>query len=284
LSARWQLPRRATDARAWNKLVDAQVAAAKKENTLPQDLGRLGDFLKDKIPSDLGQPFSDLGSKVKEANDALASSTGFDAQKTLGTAVETVAQTLGLVKDKAAEIAAPMLRAADAADRITAATERQQRLEDVSARIAGPAAVLQAARQNEVSAARALVDLRQRSVSLSAQEAGIRLDMLPGQQRMAEIRIRSTRRRSSHCAVAACRARPAGPADAVARQRLVAEWSTVRLRNAASLPDRHRPRAQLAGRGARCAGCSDRRPAGRNGPAKMSHALPNCKRSGSRRP
>jgi hypothetical protein len=75
--------------------------------------------------------------------------------------------------------------ARDARDDATRA--RAEQFAAVREQLQGPLETLAAARQNEIAATTELVSLRQQTVDLTAQEAAIRLGMLPAQQEMAQL-------------------------------------------------------------------------------------------------
>jgi hypothetical protein len=137
-------------------------------------LGDLGNKVNEALP-DIGKPIQDLtegpaSQAVTEWADRVGD--GFDLisqnVQDLGGAIQSVADQ----SDRAAQSAAAM---------------RQQQLASLSAEVAAPAAVLAAAQRNEITAARELVNLKYDQVQLGAQEAQIRLAMLPQQERMLEL-------------------------------------------------------------------------------------------------
>jgi len=233
----------------------------------------------------VGDRFNELGTAAKEANDALRDTTGFDAQaaaaNVAAAAVEkaqqgldAAGQAIDAAKQKGAElidvVTAP-LRAADAAERSAASSAedaRRAQLATLAGAVAGPSQNLAAAQRNEVAAARALVDLKRESIELTAREAGIRLEMLPAQQRMTELQNETNRAQIE----ATQRALPASRAlqdlqNAIEEQRLIAtsgsrsiEERTAAQRQGALLL-RQTPEAELAARRAEASGLPAQRAA-----------------------
>lgn len=164
----------------------------------------------DRLRTQVGQDISDLGTRAKELNDQLRDTTGFDAQATaanaLGTATRVAQQGVDAVGQAASQAGSAIAQTAtsfvqpwrDADETINqvrqdAEAARRAQLAALAGAVAGPTATLAAAQRNEVEAARALVDLKYQSVQLGAQEAAIRLDMLPAQQQMVELQNQSNR-------------------------------------------------------------------------------------------
>jgi len=133
-----------------------------------------------RLRNDVGNDFNDLGTAVRQATDAA------------GQGIDNLRQQAGQLVEA---IAAP-LRAADAADRAAASQAQQGRdeqLKALAAQVADPLAALGATRQNQATAAQAQVQYQRQLVDLTADEAQIRLQMLPNQQRMLELQNQTSR-------------------------------------------------------------------------------------------
>jgi hypothetical protein len=151
----------------------------------------------------VGQRFSEAGTLAKQANDALRDTTGFDVQATAANvasqAIDGVGAAIDAVKDKAGQAASAItqpFRAADADFRAAASSAQDARdaqLRALAAQVADPLAALAAGRSNEATAAQALVEYQRQKVDLTADEANIRLQMLPTQQRMLELQNETNR-------------------------------------------------------------------------------------------
>ena len=150
-----------------------------------------------------------VGGAVQQANDALRETTGVDVLQSVADAAQTagdaVGEWAGRVGDGFDQLGQSAAQAADAItgsfrDADTALQQTQQSAEDARraqlaalASVAAPTGALRAAQQNEITAARELVRLKQESVDIGAQEAAIRLQMLPAQERMLELQLQTNR-------------------------------------------------------------------------------------------
>jgi hypothetical protein len=158
-------------------------------------LDALGQKLNEILP-DLGKPIQDareqlgdLGKPIQDANNALRDATGFDVAATaldgLANAGEAAGQALDTLSGPlraAQQIAAQY---ADQQQQVAAAAQAQQQA--LQAQIAAPAAARAAAQQNEAAAIEELMRRQQDMVNLAADEARIRLEMLPTSERMLEL-------------------------------------------------------------------------------------------------
>jgi len=159
-------------------------------------LDALGTKLNELLP-DIGQPLqdaqqqlSDLGKPLQDANDALKNATGFDvaatAAQALGGAIDEVKQAA----EGAGEAITGPFRVADQDLREAAAAAadlRETQLKSLTASVAGPTAALQAARANQAVAANEQLRLQQELVNLAADEARVKLQMLPTQEQLLEL-------------------------------------------------------------------------------------------------
>jgi hypothetical protein len=145
----------------------------------------------EKLRGELGQAASDSGTKLKELNDQVRDTTGFDAQATAANAATTAVNAAGdasaAAAAKVAQAASAFSGAADQSDRAAASAANLARHNQAVAEAAQLGSTLTAARQNEIGANRALVDMKYAQVQLAGDEAQIRLQMLPTQQRMLEL-------------------------------------------------------------------------------------------------
>jgi hypothetical protein len=162
----------------------------------------VGDYFS-RLGSAAQEEFPGLADQIQAINKQLRDSTGVDVLKTLGETAQGVVDGAGGAMDEwlarvrdgfdqiGAAAQAGLSVVADQSDRVAASLARaaanQQRLGQLSDAVGAQEAIRNAAMQNELSAQRALVDLKFQQVQLGAQEADIRLGMLPAQQRLLEL-------------------------------------------------------------------------------------------------
>jgi hypothetical protein len=175
----------------------------KNEQALLQGVGDRLDQQTSRLRGELGQTASDLGTRAKELNDQLRDTTGFDAQATAANlaaaavdkaqqALDAAGQAIGEVKQQASQLGDAItgpFRAADADMREAAAAAanlRETLAKTLGDQLVGPQQALAAARANQGAAIQEQVRLQQELVSLGADEARLKLGMLPTQQRLLE--------------------------------------------------------------------------------------------------
>jgi hypothetical protein len=258
-----------------------QAAINALGQSIQEKFGPAGQAISDTVGAAAGA----VGGAVQEANDALRDTTGVDVLQAVGDTAQSTGQAvtewsqrmgdgfdqLGQSAQQAADAITGSFRDADAALQQTAQTAEQARQSQVAAltaEVAGPTAQLAAARQNEIAAARELVDLRNASVQLGAQEAAVRLQMLPAQERMLELQNQTNQAQLQ----AQQRALPATRQlqdlqNAIEEQRLIATSGarSIQERTGAQFAGagllRQLPEAELAARRAETAGLPAQRAA-----------------------
>lgn len=142
-------------------------------------------------------PGGAVATSLGDLNQQLKDTTGADV---FTTATDAVGTALDAVKDKATQAGSAVANvysgAADQADRVAASAQaiaqHNQQIADIAAQVAPAQATLAAAQANEVTAVRALVDLKSDQLSLTADEARIKLAMLPTQERLVELQNATT--------------------------------------------------------------------------------------------
>jgi len=158
-----------------------------------------------------GEAFDALGKKVRDLGQAIKDVTGVDPLKDITDEAGKVASAVGdaasqvgtnlsgalsQVKDGAQQAATGMGAVADAGDRAAASAkaiaDHNQRVLDVTNQIAPAQGALAAAQADEIAATRALVDMKNEQLSLTADEARIKLQMLPTQERLVELQNEAT--------------------------------------------------------------------------------------------
>lgn len=152
-------------------------------------LDALGQKVRDFLNMPAGEPFKDLVD-----NPAVQEWLGRvgDGFSQIGQEARDVVDAVGGVTGAVQSLATSYTGVADQADRVAASAARNAQVQQVAAEVANIAAARDAARGNEATAAQALVNYRQQQVNLSADEARIRLGMLPTTERLLELTNETT--------------------------------------------------------------------------------------------
>jgi hypothetical protein len=166
---------------------------------LDQVKNKLGDLADTDAGKAITQQLDALRQKVVEIN-AASSDPGFQNELVaVSAATQDVTSKLDELKKSAADaldlpgghdMERSLSGAADQADRASGffetMAEHYQKVVDLANQLAPAQQALQAALSNEEAASQALVNYKSQSLSLTADEARIRLEMLPVQERLAE--------------------------------------------------------------------------------------------------
>jgi hypothetical protein len=152
-------------------------------------LDALGRKVRDFLNTPAGEPFRDLVD-----NPAVQEWVGRvgDGFSQIGQEARDVADAVGGVTNAVQSLGTAYTGAADQADRVAASAAHTAQVEQVAGQVANIAAARDAARGNELTAAEAITRYRQEQVNLGADEARIRLSMLPTTQRMLELTNETT--------------------------------------------------------------------------------------------